>query len=618
MLPVEQPFKTYTGLDGKPLENGFVYFGQPNLNPVTAPVTVYWDAAGTIPAAQPLRTAGGYIMRAGTPANVFFDGAYSELVQDSKKRQVFFVRTSDEFSIISAVTKFITSLSAAAGASLLGFIHSAIGAVSRTVADKLTDDVSVFDFMNTIQKLAVKSNTGLLDVTAALQKAADHGGHIKMPRGIYLAGMIDLKGRSVMFIGEGVDRTTIKAAGTGIMFDIQETSDQVELPLVLSHMKLDGDGKATAGIKLSYRHKTRLENLTITDIDGDCLNEVNSWNNQRDNLTLKDSINGLVLQGANNNCRYSGLSFSGNTEYQIKIEAGGNPAGGSTAISFYNTDVEFASGYGIYVNTHGVVRFNDCYIGEQIFGKVFDMVAGMVVMTGGFAYFGSTPGSNLGYLVGGKLHFKNVNISGGASATVSNMFHAGEGKAYIEDSPCLITVAGVQVMNGDVLDYGRPYECFAPKLGREFAVNALNGTSVAVSTDNEITATCTEVTGSPCVLEVKATVAGSWLRNKPGSLVVVYKSTKPIVARLTNGPFGTTPDIDIGTLPSTDGQVKTAVLFSWVYFSNDGSQDVTTLELFQLDALVGDSFTISEVFLYDFKNGKAEDSVATFYNLGKA
>jgi hypothetical protein len=44
---------------------------------------------------------------------------------------------------------------------------------------------------------------------------------------------------------------------------------------------------------------------------------------------------------------------------------------------------------------------------------------------------------------------------------------------------------------------------------------------------------------------------------------------------------------------------------------------MTTLEIFMLDAAVGDSFTVNEVFLYDFKQGKA-DPAATFYNLGKA
>jgi hypothetical protein len=69
----------------------------------TAPVTVYWDAAGTIPAAQPLRTVNGYIMRGGTPANVFFDGvllragaglAPAPTLQD-KNRSVFYGAKAD-------------------------------------------------------------------------------------------------------------------------------------------------------------------------------------------------------------------------------------------------------------------------------------------------------------------------------------------------------------------------------------------------------------------------------------------------------------------------------------------------------------------------------------------
>lgn len=120
MLPVEQPFKTYTGLDGKPLDNGYVYFGLPDQDPIEHPVTVFWDAAGTIPAAQPLRTMNGYVMRAGAPANVFFDGAYSELVWDSKSRQVFYARTSDEFSIARTVSAFLNTVSGPGGAALIG------------------------------------------------------------------------------------------------------------------------------------------------------------------------------------------------------------------------------------------------------------------------------------------------------------------------------------------------------------------------------------------------------------------------------------------------------------------------------------------------------------------
>jgi hypothetical protein len=146
MLPVESPFKTYTGTDGKPLDGGYVYFGQANQNPITSPVTVYWDAAGTQPAAQPLRTVNGYIMRAGTPANVFFNGSYSELVQDSKQRQVFYARTSDDFSIATVVSNFISSLASSVGSSLIGFIQAGANALLRTVQAKLRETVSTADY----------------------------------------------------------------------------------------------------------------------------------------------------------------------------------------------------------------------------------------------------------------------------------------------------------------------------------------------------------------------------------------------------------------------------------------------------------------------------------------
>jgi hypothetical protein len=143
MLPVETPFKTYTGRDGKPLDGGCIYFGQSGLNPITAPVTVYWDAAGTQPAVQPLRTINGYIVnKAGMPANVFFDGSYSELVQDSKGRQVFYAPTSDNFSIGTLVSNLFKS----SGATLIGFIVNIVGAVKQTVADVLSDMVSLKSF----------------------------------------------------------------------------------------------------------------------------------------------------------------------------------------------------------------------------------------------------------------------------------------------------------------------------------------------------------------------------------------------------------------------------------------------------------------------------------------
>ena len=46
MLAIESPLPLFVGRDGLPLDAGYIYFGTVNLNPVTSPVTVYWDAAG--------------------------------------------------------------------------------------------------------------------------------------------------------------------------------------------------------------------------------------------------------------------------------------------------------------------------------------------------------------------------------------------------------------------------------------------------------------------------------------------------------------------------------------------------------------------------------------------
>ena len=62
------PYDFFTDTAGDALDGGYIYIGQPNLDPRLYPVTVYYDEALTVPAAQPLRTASGYIGRNGSPS----------------------------------------------------------------------------------------------------------------------------------------------------------------------------------------------------------------------------------------------------------------------------------------------------------------------------------------------------------------------------------------------------------------------------------------------------------------------------------------------------------------------------------------------------------------------
>lgn len=80
--PIIAPYAFFSDQYGAPLNDGYIYIGVENQNPQTNPIPVYWDEDLTIPAAQPLRTSGGYFYRNGSPANVFIDGPCSIVVRN--------------------------------------------------------------------------------------------------------------------------------------------------------------------------------------------------------------------------------------------------------------------------------------------------------------------------------------------------------------------------------------------------------------------------------------------------------------------------------------------------------------------------------------------------------
>lgn len=140
---VETPFQNFTGLDGKPLTNGKVYIGQVGTDPTVFAnqIPIFWDEALTIPAAQPLTTNAGYIVRFGTPARVWVATDYSISVKNASNILVYYIA---QFGIFDYVE--VSDLSSSSGASLVGFIQVGAGAVVRTVQDELRDFVKPEQF----------------------------------------------------------------------------------------------------------------------------------------------------------------------------------------------------------------------------------------------------------------------------------------------------------------------------------------------------------------------------------------------------------------------------------------------------------------------------------------
>ena len=95
-LSIQPTYPIFTDIDGQPLEDGYVWIGTANLDPQTNPINVYWDAALTLPAAQPIRTLAGYPANSGTPARLYVNSDYSIRVQNSKGSMVYSAPTATE------------------------------------------------------------------------------------------------------------------------------------------------------------------------------------------------------------------------------------------------------------------------------------------------------------------------------------------------------------------------------------------------------------------------------------------------------------------------------------------------------------------------------------------
>ena len=95
---VPPTFPIFTDADGQPLEDGYIFIGTANLPPFSNPIQVYWDAALTSPAAQPIRTNGGYPVNAGTPARLYVNSNYSIQVQNKNGSTIYTSLNDNAFS----------------------------------------------------------------------------------------------------------------------------------------------------------------------------------------------------------------------------------------------------------------------------------------------------------------------------------------------------------------------------------------------------------------------------------------------------------------------------------------------------------------------------------------
>jgi len=296
-LQVASPFQQFFGRDGSPLDNGFVYIGTVNLNPETNPLTVYFDDALTIPAAQPLRTSNGYIVRNGSPARVYTSQEdFSLTVREKNSVLVYTVADATSLSNLQ------TQLAAGSGSSLVGYNQGSTGAVNRTVQSRLRDYVSVKDFG------AVGDNT--TDDTAAITAAFATGLSIHFPAGTYKITADINVSSNTRISGDGIGKTIIAAdlATNGDLFIHPDGVSNVEFSGITfrGNPAQNGAGNKAFGVYVEGSNNIRFEgcsfdtftthSLTIRKADGAWISGgVENSQTSVDNLLAKSCQNVWVV-----------------------------------------------------------------------------------------------------------------------------------------------------------------------------------------------------------------------------------------------------------------------------------------------------------------------------------
>jgi hypothetical protein len=298
-LSIQPTFPIFTDIDGQPLEDGYVFIGTANLNPITNPITVYWDAALTLTAVQPIRTLGGYPMNSGTPARLYVNSDYSIQVQNKNGSLIY--------SALAAGDRFSDVVVNGIDSSEVTFLQAGTGAVTRTAQAKMRDTVSVKDFG------AV--GDGAANDTAAIQAAVNSlsttGGELFFPPGTYR-----------------ITAAISKTFADSIVFSIRGYGAKIDATALTTGNAIELGGSRVSNTPLGGNVSKNSDTFTVTSATGISAGRIllitstDLWNPTRPyyykgELSLVEKIVGTTV--TNSNPLYDGYTAATTTVHLLNM-----------------------------------------------------------------------------------------------------------------------------------------------------------------------------------------------------------------------------------------------------------------------------------------------------------
>jgi hypothetical protein len=375
-LSIQPPFPIFTDTDGQPLENGYIWIGTANQNPITNPITAYWDAALTVPAAQPVRTLNGYPSNAGTPARLYVNSDYSIQVQNKIGSVVYSAPAAGER--FSGVVVNVD-------ASEVSYSPTGTGSIARTVQAKLRETVSILDF-------AGVDPTGVTGSSVGIQAAIDSGANtVHVPEGTYLidATIIIPDEMHLMCDSGSVFKPS---ANNLVMFTTKDYSGTKHAYFSqIWNAQLDANGKTgVVGFDMyGLRHAAGIFFPKFLGAFNHCikLSEL-CWDCIIEEPFAQGCVNGILIAHGSNavQVRKPGFDGLGSAGYGIKIMGGPTyPTTSVSVIGGYIQGFSGAGGVGIWdagsgttLGTYGtcirdvyfeLIDFADIYWDESLYAS---------------------------------------------------------------------------------------------------------------------------------------------------------------------------------------------------------------------------------------------------------
>ena len=253
-LSIQPTYPIFTETDGQPLEDGYIWLGVANLDPQGNPINVYWDAALTQLAGQPIRTQGGYPVNSGTPARLYVNSDYSIRVMNKNGSMVYSAPAATERYNGVVVTVDATNVT---------FTQSGTGAIQTTAQVKFEEWVHVADFGASPSASTSVNTTALINAFAAATGKA-----LVFANGVYQVNQLIATGDSIAIIG---NNATIEYTANVNEPSLDLTDCSVQ------DITFDGSGfnvgKSIPGVEDSAVIKAqgesfRMVNVTFRDLHG--------------------------------------------------------------------------------------------------------------------------------------------------------------------------------------------------------------------------------------------------------------------------------------------------------------------------------------------------------------